>query len=157
MALPITTDLGHNPDRVLAKQFDTAGTKGGDLAAAAGSTDPNALNTNGNGPSVLDAMGTVPESGMVSFTSDVSSRDWTIYIWNTKLNALSDAAGWMLGAESAALNTKTVAQRSLASFKAPPGAAYFLKMSSAGAGNLVVHDGGHHPANENTDETYLMK
>ena len=160
MSLPVTTDLAFNPTRVLDKLYDAGtGALGGGLDSALGTGDPNTLHT--NRPTVEDAFGIVPENGIVSFIQTGAAVDVTIWVWNGKLLQVSSAAGkaWVKVGESAALNTKNIAQYALASFKAPPNQPYYLQGAAAAAREVITHDAGPAPkadGSDNTNHTYDM-
>lgn len=137
-----TTDLGHMPWRRLTKRYASA-------SKALSTSNPNTLNT--NLPNEQDAIGLTPSSGIVSFMHDGASADFSIWVWCERFNKFTAAQGWIYGAESAALHTKTVAQYAMASFKVPANVPYFIQASAA-PNNCIVHDGGKHIF-DNTDLT----
>jgi hypothetical protein len=150
MSSIVSTDLPHNPERRLAKQYQASdGTKGGDEDAAVGIVSP--LTLNGSKPSVKDAMGITPSSGILHFVHNGAQQNFIIWYWNARWNKISAAEGWIKGGEGAAINTKQVDPNSNASFKCPPKVPYYLQAAVSAITECLVHDAGAHPSNPNTD------
>lgn len=138
----VSTDLQRNPARRLLKNF-SSGTK------AVGTASPNTLNS--NLPSLKDAMGVTGTRGILSMILSTGG-DVSLYLWNAHYNRINPAKGWVLVAESAALNTKTTVADAILSFKCDHNTPYFIQ-SSATSDECLVADAGPHPLNKNTDTT----
>jgi len=151
-----TQDLAQRPTRRLKKQYNNAGTAIDKASGtdAVGITAPASL----TGASLNEdiAMGIVPSTGIVSFIHNGTTQDFTIYFYSKALEKAVGTAGsgWYLGAESNALNTKNVLQNSLASFKGPVGAPWFLKAATTADITILLTNAPEHPKNPNTDPTH---
>ena len=142
------TDVAQKPTRVLKKQYDAAGTAKGTVCAL----PVNAPATFGG---VEVAMGYCGKDGLLSFVHDFDpDTDITGYYHSATWELIDPPSkGWLLCAESTALNTKACLKKAHATLKMPGGAAFFLK---AGAAEPVVNcmvSGTEHPRNPNTDLT----
>lgn len=138
----VSTDLQRNPTRRLKKNFVT-GTKAVDTA------NPNTLNS--NLPSLKDAMGVTGTNGILSMILSVAGSV-TLYVWNAHYNRINPAKGWVLVAESVALNTKATLADAILSFKVDKRIPYFI-VSDTASDECLVADAGQHPHNKNTDNT----
>lgn len=138
----VSTDLQRNPSRRLTKKF-------GSNDKAVGTASPNSLN--GNLPALKDAMGITGTNGILSMIL-TTGGDVTLYVWNAHLNRINAAKGWVLVAESTALNTKTTAADAILSFKVDKQVPYFIQ-SNAASDECLVADAGPHALNPNTDKS----
>lgn len=139
----VTTDIQGLPTRRLSKKF-TGATK------AIGTSAPNTFNT--NQPSLANAMGVTPPSGILSFIHDGATQDITVHVWHAGRNRMAASKGWVQVAESAALASKNVQTDGIASLKVAPGIPFFLQAGTSDINNCWVN-GREHEANPNTDTT----
>lgn len=144
----LITDVARKATRVLKKQYDSAGTAFGTDAAL-----PISPPYDFGGVEV--AMGMSPSDGMLSFVHDFDAdTDISVYFHSNTWAKVDPASkGWILVAESAALNTKNVLRRANATIKIPANVPYFLRAGDADVTNCMV-SGSEHPANPNTDYNY---